>query len=158
MRRRHVLLAPAALVVSMLCATVAPRAADPVAGSAVAVDGRTLAFQDAGQYRLRGINVPAAGSTCRAGSQTFDCARVAKAQLDDLVAGADVVCTNIEAGPGAVPLADCRADGYDLARGMIYAGWAVAADGAAKVRLGEVERAARAAPRGIWRLDERPDF
>ena len=55
----------------------------------------------------------------------------------------------------ACSVAECNADGYDLAGGMVYAGWALA-EGAHGQRYRAREEAARVAGRGIWRYEFMP--
>ena len=71
----------------------------------------------------------------------------------DLVAGSgEVRCEPLN----KVPLADgtiearCFSEGYDLAEGMTYTGWALA-DGAAGGPYRTFEAGARDAGRGLWR-------
>lgn len=61
------------------------------------------------------------GTFCRWKNRPLDCGVLATAGLKDLVAGADVVvCKKTNADKFT-----CTAGGYDLAYGLIHAGWAV---------------------------------
>ncbi len=116
--------------------------AEVVAGDRLRVAGREL--------RLFGIDAPEAGQRCLlADGHPYDCGRIAATALMDLTAGVELRCRVV--APGAPPLARCRTpDGYDLSRGMVYAGWAVAWPRANNPLLRE-ERIARARRHGLWR-------
>lgn len=107
------------------------------------LDGRRMVV--AGQeVSLAGIEVPALGEPCRIGGKTLDCGRLARAGLMDLVVGGEVRC--VPAGSGGHR---CEADGYDIAFGLIHAGWAVPAAGAPAHYLAKMEEA-RKRGRGLW--------
>ncbi len=60
------------------------------------------------------------GNDCKWKNRPLDCGVLASAGLKDLVAGSDVVCKQNVSGKYT-----CTAGGYDLAYGLIHAGWAV---------------------------------
>lgn len=112
-------------------------------GRPYVVDGRQmmLSGQD---VRLAGIVVPVPGERCRIGGNVFDCGRLARAGLMDLLVGGEVQCRALAAGDHW-----CLAEGYDLAFGLIHAGWAVpTADAPARYHVKMRESQARR--RGLW--------
>ncbi|MCP4328140.1 MAG: thermonuclease family protein [Alphaproteobacteria bacterium] len=111
----------------------------------VVIDGQTVDL-DGTAFRLAGILVPVPGEICTVRGQDRDCGRIARAQLLDLTAGAVVECRAIEVADQGPVVARCLANGYDLSYGMVYTGWAHAAD--AVYRNTEIE--ARDARRGMW--------
>lgn len=123
-------------------------AATDVVGAAAVSDGQTLTI--AGQsFRLHGIAVPEVGTVCRRQERPFDCGKVAASQLADLTAGATVRCVPIDHAATGRRLARCSVDGYDLAGGMVYTGWA-RADRGQTDRFNGTEAEARRAGRGLW--------
>ncbi len=114
-------------------------------GDTVELDGRVV--------DLAGIDAPEFGQRCRHGDVEVDCGMIARTQLLDLTAGANVICdlddAVIRAGWPAVAV--CRAGGYDLSEGMLHTGWALA-DPASAVPAPyvEVQTASREAGRGLW--------
>lgn len=141
----------ALLAACAFSAALETRAAE-LSGTLVIIDGRTV---DLGgeRVRLAGIDVPDLVQKCRKDGRWVDCGAVSASQLADITAGAAAVACDAGA-PGAdgVRIASCSADGYDLAGGMVYAGWALA-EGADGRRYLAREATARAAGRGIWRYE-----
>ena len=125
------------------------------AAEAEVLDAETLRV-DGQVYRLAGIDAPEAGQRCTLNGRFYPCGEIAKAGLMDLVAGASVACRALAEssaaglGAGAAVPARCFSDGYDLAEGMAYTGWALA-----DPEEGEAYRALEAdaaqAGRGLWR-------
>ena len=112
--------------------------AEILSGQDLIVDGET--------FRLYGIAAPPPGAVCRLPSgRGYDCGRVSATALMDLTAGVAVECQRGRPGAGD----RCTAGGYDLSRGMVFTGWALALpdDG----RFMALEGEARAARRGMWR-------
>lgn len=120
-----------------------------VTGTPTVIDGETL--EVAGRrFRLYGIDAPDLRQTCDIRGRTYNCGRVSRTALMDLVAGVDVTCRPRKSGPGRDTLAACRAGGYDLSAGMVHTGWAMAFP-----RVGtdyaRIEKTAAKAKRGLWR-------
>ncbi len=118
--------------------------AQAVSGPATVTAGDSLII--AGErFRLHGIAAPPPGSLCRLPSgRSYDCGRVAATALMDLTAGVEASCERGAQGRGDL----CMAGGYDLSRGMVFTGWAVALpDGP----FAALEKEARQARRGMWR-------
>lgn len=70
--------------------------------------------------RLAHVRSVAAPTPCVWKNRKLDCGKLAKAGLQDLVVASQVSCTKAQSA-GYV----CRAGGYDLAYGLVHAGWAV---------------------------------
>jgi endonuclease YncB( thermonuclease family) len=129
-----------------------------IAGSPRIVDGRTL--EVAGQkVRLFGIDAPDLDQVCRHGGRDYQCGKVARAALWDLVAGLDVSCTpEAEApGPDGSIAASCTAGDRNLNESMVAAGWALA-DRDATERYVAIEADARKARRGLWKGEFEPPW
>lgn len=94
--------------------------------------------------RLAGIRVPALGERCRIGGNVLDCGRLARAGLMDLLVGGEVQCRSLKGGDYR-----CLAEGYDLAFGLIHAGWAVPTTDAPAHYYAKM-REAEARGRGLW--------
>lgn len=129
-----------------LAATLSPALAGDarVSGPARILDGRTLVV--AGRtIALAGIAAPGLGERCLYRGRPFDCGRLARAGLMDITVGGSVVCKHL-----GKPGWRCTGDGYDIAYGMIHAGWAVAlADAPARYRAKTAD--ARRRRVGLWR-------
>ena len=115
------------------------------------VDGNTLEI-GAQRVRLFGIGAPALDQLCQHGGQDYQCGRVARAALWDLVGGLDVSCEPAGASTARddAMMATCRAGGIDLNEAMVRSGWALA-DRAATDRYAALEAQAKQARRGLWR-------
>ena len=97
--------------------------------------------------------MPDLAQRCRKDERWIDCGQVAASQLADITAGAkSIVCEAGWRDADGIRLATCRADGYDLSGGMVYAGWALAEPIRGSRYLAR-ENEARAAGRGIWRYE-----
>lgn len=83
----------------------------------------------------------------------FACGLMARASLQNHIAGKTVVCTPrfqpVRAGERATIVADCTVEGRDLASHMVEAGFAFPAGEAAPARSAALD-AARAGKRGVW--------
>jgi endonuclease YncB( thermonuclease family) len=129
-----------------------------IAGSPRIVDGRTL--EVAGQkVRLFGIDAPDLDQVCRHGGRDYQCGKVARAALWDLVAGLEVSCTpEAEApGPDGSIAASCTAGDRNLNESMVAAGWALA-DRDATERYVAAEADARKARQGLWKGEFEPPW
>ncbi len=141
-----------ALVAATALGAASESRAAELTGTPVIIDGRTV---DLGGERIRlaGIDVPDLAQKCRRDRRWIECGAVSASQLADITAGAAaVVCDAAAPDAEGIRTARCNADGYDLAGGMVYTGWALA-EGAAGRRYLAREEAARAAGRGIWRYE-----
>jgi endonuclease YncB( thermonuclease family) len=122
-----------------------------IAGPPRVVDGNTL---DIGAQRVRlfGIDAPALDQLCQHGGQDYQCGRVARAALWNLVGGLEVSGEPAGASTArnGVMVATCRAGGIDLNEAMVRSGWALA-DRAGTDRYAALEAQAKQARRGLWR-------
>lgn len=122
-----------------------------IAGTPRIIDGTTL--EVAGQrIRLFGIDAPDLDQVCQHGGRDYQCGRVARAALWDLVAGLDVSCEAEADAPGPdgrIP-ATCTAGGVSLNESMVETGWALA-DRAVTNRYVATEAVAKKARRGLWK-------
>ena len=103
----------------LITLTVGSAAAGEIRGSADVIDGNTMVV-DGHTVHLADIVVPAIGSKCVWRGKPLDCGVLASAGLKDITAGANVVCTVIREGAHR-----CKDGNFDLAFGLIHAGWAV---------------------------------
>ena len=129
-----------------------------VAGTPRIIDGNTL--EVTGQrVTLFGIDAPDFEQVCQHGGRDYQCGKVARAALWDLVAGLDVSCTpEAEApAPDGSIAATCTAGGSSLNEKMVYAGWALA-DRDATDRYVAIEADAKKARRGLWRGEFQPPW
>lgn len=142
----------AAVVVLLLGGT----ALAEMTGTPRIIDGRTL--EAVGErIRLFGIDAPDLDQVCQHGGRNYECGRVARAALWDLVAGLDVSCQPEPGVPeqdGSV-IATCTAGGFSLNQNMVYTGWAIA-DRTATNRYVAAEADARKSRRGLWRGQFQP--
>ena len=105
---------------------------------------------------LNAIAAPQPDDRCPLRSVTIRCGRIATTALMDLTAGARVKCkTHGKPNAKGVYVATCKANGYDLSKGMIYTGWARPGKGA-PAQYRKVEASAKKRGRGLWR-GEFPD-
>jgi len=116
-------------------------------GDARVVDGDTLIIASE-RVRLRGIDAPEIDQPCTDGEGTaHPCGRLAARHLAALIDGGEVACIGHDTDRFGRFLGVCLAgsDGPSLNAAMVGDGWAVAYGD-----HGPLERAARAARRGLW--------
>lgn len=127
----------------------APALTGSVAASALhvaVVDGQTLRVGDT-VVRLQGVAAPPRGTTClRADNSRFDCGAAASEALARLLRDHPVSCRLYGSDPAGFAQGLCDADGRDINRGIVAAGWARAR----AASFGDEESQARAARRGLW--------
>ena len=137
-----------ALAILALVALVTARldrvALREVAGRAAVADGDSLTILDE-RIRIRGIDAPELAQECTRDGHVYACGMEARSALVALISGEAVTCTGRERDRYGRLLARCEADGRDLGRMMVEAGWAVAY-GDYEV----AEAAARSTGRGVW--------
>ena len=96
-----------------------------ITGPARVIDGDTI--EVAGErIRLHGIDVPEMDQTCKWPDSTIACGAIAKAELADAIAGAEVRCEERDRDRYGRIVAVCHASGHDIGRAMVDAGWALA--------------------------------
>jgi endonuclease YncB( thermonuclease family) len=134
-----------AAIVAGLLVAAASAVAEPatIRGTPEVLDGRRMMVASQ-EIVLADIEVPPLGTPCRIRGNALDCGRLARAGLMDIVAGSEVACSPVGLGRHR-----CLAAGYDIAFGLVHAGWAVPAENApAHYRRKMTE--ARDRGRGLW--------
>jgi endonuclease YncB( thermonuclease family) len=120
-----------------------------VSGKPLVISGDVL--EVAGRrFRLFGVDAPELGQSCVAKGRVFDCGLISTTALMDLTAGVDVTCRPLRETAAGTVLATCFAAGYDIAKGMVHTGWALAFPRSGTI-YAAVEGFARKAGRGLWR-------
>jgi endonuclease YncB( thermonuclease family) len=99
---------------------------DMIRGKPVIMEGDAFAIGET-RIRLVGIDAPEMPQPCRnaAGAQ-FPCGRQAPKVLEEIVAGREAACEEIDRDRFGRVHAICRIDGMDIAAEMLRRGWAVA--------------------------------
>ena len=121
-----------------------------VTGKPEILSGDTLSVAGT-VFHLQGIDAPEKGQLCQVSSgRSFDCGLVSKTALMDLTAAVSVSCRPTGALRDGLPEAQCFAAGYDLSKGMVHTGWALAWPRTGTI-YGRVEITANKASRGMWR-------
>ena len=105
-------------------------------------DSITLGIE---RIRLRGIDAPEFDQSCRKDGADYPCGRRARESLVKLIGGRPVSCAGWERDKYDRLLATCMADGSDLNRSQVEAGWAVAYGD-----YGAEQDAARQKGAGLW--------
>ncbi len=116
--------------------------ADP--GQVAVVDGDTLRL-DGQVVRLAGVEAPVRGDTCRGGT---DCGGAATSALAGLVRDRRVECRLSGQDRLGRPYGACDANGTDLSRAIVAAGWARAQP--ETPGLADLELRARRQGAGLW--------
>ncbi len=140
------------LLAALTLASPAPGLAlAAVEGKPRIVDGASLEIAGR-RFRLAGIEAPGLDQVCERAGQAYDCGKVARAVLWNLIDGREVSCEPARdagaAGAGAIA-AICKAGDTNLGERMVAAGWAFA-DRSAAEAYGALEDEAKKARRGLW--------
>lgn len=125
-----------------------PVFAQRLAGIATVVDGDSLSIAGV-RVRLFGIDAPEGKQTCERDGAAWACGEEAATQLRSLTAGHQVNCEGRGNDAYGRLVAVCSADGFELNKTMVEAGWATAYAKYSNDYIG-VEARAKAARRGIW--------
>lgn len=158
-RRLFDFLASLALLVGLILAALLMRdVLDPPerlsaeAGDLRVIDGDSLRMGER-TIRLQGVDAPEYRQNCRDGAGAeWPCGRAARAALERLARSPGLACESHEQDRYRRAVARCRtAEGVDLARAMVAAGWAVVLPRHALPGYHRAEERARSAGRGIWR-------
>lgn len=123
-------------------------------GAAIVNDGDSITLGSE-RIRMRGIDAPEYQQICRKDGADYPCGKLARQSLVRLISGKPVSCSGWQRDRYGRLLGDCKADGKDLNRAQVEAGWAVA--------YGDFETeeaGARAGKAGIWAgtFDEPQDW
>ena len=133
-----------ALVMATLVSGQANAAETTVTGKPNVIDSTTIIVSGQ-KVRLDYITSLKPGFACRWKNRPLDCGVLATAGLKDLVAGATgITCKQNTSGNFT-----CTAGGYDLAYGLIHAGWAVPNANAPTRYLTKMNRA-KQRKLGLW--------
>lgn len=139
------------LLLAFSLAAHAAGAAEP-GGPARALDGDTLEI--AGEkIRLRGIDAPEIGQTCRTRKgRDQQCGELARQALAAIVENQTVACKGGRRDPDGAIVAVCRIGWLDVGEKMVLDGWALAdpQDGKTYARA---ESFAKARREGLWRSE-----
>jgi endonuclease YncB( thermonuclease family) len=133
----------------LLAATAAVAEPVTIRGTPEVLDGRHMVVAGL-EFVLADIEVPALGTPCRIRGNPLDCGRLARAGLMDLVAGGDVTCSAVSEGEHR-----CFAGRYDIAFGLIHAGWAIPTDNAPGHYHAKMTQAEERG-RGLWSAQPAP--
>ncbi len=121
------------------------------------VDGHTLRVGDT-VVRLQGVAAPPRGTAClKPDNSRFDCGAAASEALARLLRGHAVTCKLYGRDAAGFAQGLCEAEGRELNRGIVAAGWARArsdSHGFAAASFGNEENQARSAHRGLWQGGE----
>ena len=120
---------------SILSSVNLASADQPIYGTPHVVDSTTMIIAG-NTVQLAHIISLKPGTACRWKNRPLDCGVLASAGLKDLVAGAKVNCVQQSSDQFI-----CTAGGYDLAYGLIHAGWAVPSKGAPRHYFTKRDRA-----------------
>jgi len=113
-------------------------------GAAIVNDGDSITLGTE-RIRMRGIDAPEYQQMCRKDGTDYPCGKLARQSLVRLISGKPVSCSGWQRDRYGRLLGNCKADGKDLNRAQVEAGWAVA--------YGDFETeeaGARAGKAGIW--------
>lgn len=133
------------------------KAAAPISGRALVVDGDTLAINGK-RVRLEGIDAPEMGQTCgRRWFGTWNCGREAQRALEQLVSGRRVDCESKGQDKYGRDLGICFVDSRDINAELVRRGLAWAFVKYSQTYVNE-EAAARTEKVGIWQGAAEPPW
>lgn len=126
-----------------------PAAAGDIVGKPHVIDSDTI--EVAGRYiRIFGIDAPDLGQTCNANGAVWSCGKEAVYALESLVGDKEVACVGDRRSLGRCLVAKCYVGTHDVARVVIFRGWALAHRETTDEYVPE-EDDARVHKRGLWR-------
>ena len=115
----------AAIMLILRAAAAAAGDSELLSGRASVIDGDTI--QISGRHvRLFGMDAPELVQTCEANGRKYRCGEAATHALADRIHDRPVTCKWQEIEGYDQLMAVCTADGEDLGRFMVRAGWAIA--------------------------------
>lgn len=122
--------------------------AQQISGRASVIDGDTLTIGGM-TVRLFGIDAPEGKQICQRDGTAWACGEEAASQLRSITDGHQVTCEGRGNDQNGRLVAVCAADGFDLNKSMVAAGWATAYRRYSEDYVGEEVRA-KADRLGIW--------
>ena len=142
--------------VAVVALTIAPSHAD-LYGEAEVFDGNTLMI--GGQkVRLYGVDAPELEQTCEWPDEEIECGKNSKSRMLDLVSGiGGIACKPRGRDNTGQWIAICYADGSDIGRTMVKAGWAMA-DRQQSLNYIRTKHRAKNAKRGMWKGEFEPPW
>ena len=133
-------------------AQTASRSDSELRGPARVIDGDTIEVVGE-RVRIHGIDAPESEQKCTWPDGEVACGRMSTAAMTDLVAGQTIRCDALDRDRYGRIIGRCfNADGHDIGRALVWAGWALAYRRYSDDYVG-AEDAAREAGRGMWRGD-----
>lgn len=141
---------------ALVALTCVPGHAD-LYGAAEVLDGNTLLV--GGQtVRLFGIDAPELNQTCDWPEKVIECGKMSRSAALDLIAGVQrVSCKPRGRDSGGRWIAICYANGSDIGRHLVHAGWAMA-DRTRSLNYIRTEHRAKNAKRGMWKGEFDPPW
>lgn len=137
------------LILALILAAIPlPALAQRVSGPAEVIDGDSLTVNGR-PIRLFGIDAPEGKQTCERGGTQWDCGEESASQLRSLIDGHEVHCQGQGVDQYGRLIALCSANGFDLNRTMVEAGWATAFRRYSEDYV-TAEIRAKAAKLGLW--------
>jgi endonuclease YncB( thermonuclease family) len=125
-----------------------PALAQQACGPATVIDGDSLTVGGR-PVRLFAIDAPEGKQTCERGGAVWACGEASASQLRALIEGHEVSCQGQGVDQYGRLLAVCTANGFELNRSMVEAGWATAFRHYSDDYVGPEVRA-KTAKLGIW--------
>jgi endonuclease YncB( thermonuclease family) len=118
-------------------------------GTGSAMEGDIVSVKGT-MIRLRGIDAPDPGQTCRTmRGVEYDCFSAARAQLQQMLDLGEVTCVTKEQDRSQHHIGICRVLGKDLSAAMLVRGWAFAYSSLSTEYNG-LEARAQARKAGMW--------
>ncbi len=147
-------------LLSVLAGTLLPglvaaaAAADRIAGAARVIDGDGLRIAGL-SLRLHGIDAPERDQTCLLAGEDWACGLWAKAELEALIDGREVICVLRAQDRYGRSIATCEVGGADLSEAMVRRGAAFAYRAFALDYV-DAEKAAMIEGVGLWAAEVTP--
>jgi endonuclease YncB( thermonuclease family) len=138
-----------AITLALLAHPAIAEESESLSGQASVVDGDTIQIHGR-RVRLFGMDAPEAVQTCEANGRVYRCGEAAAHALADRIRDQPVSCEWHDVDGYEQLMATCTANGEDLAKFMVRAGWAIASRRYSPGYVDD-EDAAKSAGIGLWR-------
>ena len=135
-------------VLALSATSMAPAAAESLAGQASVIDGDTVEIHGQ-RIRLFGIDAVESRQRCIRGGKQWNCGKDSAFALADRIGRSAIDCHGAERDRYDRLVAVCFKGSEDLNRWMVEQGWAVAYRRYSMDYV-KAEEAAKAAGRGLW--------